>query len=108
MRSGRRAVVRQDCLLVATHSVEPLQHAVTLTRASGGERLRSPQLHHNCDYAAVSPKPKVQEGAADVEARGLALLLQAPMRLGRKKSKKKREIQGGREMEGGETRVSGG
>ena len=39
---------------------------------------------------------------------GVALLLQAPMRLGRKKRKKKREIQGGREMEGGETRVSGG
>ena len=72
---------------------------------AGASACAATQLHHSRDYAAVSPKPKVQEGAADVEARGLALLLQAPMRLGRKKT---REIQGGREGGGGETRVSGG
>ena len=83
-------------------------HASRSHVLAGASACAATQLHHSRDYAAVSPKPKVQEGAADVEARGLALLLQAPMRLGRKKSKKKREIQGGREMEGGETRVSGG
>ena len=83
---------------------------------AGASACAARQLHHSRDYAAVSPKPKVQEGAADVEARGLALLLQtgvrgtlvgvqAPMRLGRKKT---REIQGGREGGGRETRVSGG
>ena len=67
----------------------------------------------------LAPDQKGRRGQPMLQRGGVALLLQtgvrgtmvgvqAPMRLGRKKSKKKREIQGGREMEGGETRVSGG